>query len=195
MQEVGLPNVFPNELLLIFSGYLSFTKLLFLPFVILTAMSADFLAANILYFLFYKTGGLIIQKKPRWFPLSSKMIENLSSKITKRGNVNIFVFRITPFTRGYTSVISGLIHIRPGVFLPIIVFSGFTWATFWVMTGYLIGPFWSRFIQVSGSFETFMLILLAIGICTVLFVHFFRNWREKRSNMINSTDNSGNITK
>ena len=193
LQEIGLPNLFPNELLLIFSGYLSFTKLLFLPFVILTAMSADFIAANILYFLFYKTGGFIMQKKPRWFPISSKMIENLSAKITKRGNVTIFVFRVTPFTRGYTSVISGLIHIQPGIFLPIIVFSGFVWATFWVMTGYLIGPFWDRFIQFSGSFKTFMLILLAIGVCTVLFVFFFRKWREKKRNINNSADNSGDI--
>ncbi len=174
LQEVGFPNLFPNELLLIFSGYLSFTKLLFLPFVILTAMSADFIAANILYFLFYKTGGYIMEKKPKWIPLSSKLITRLSSKITKRGNVNIFIFRITPFTRGYTSVISGLIHIKPKIFLPIIVFSGITWACFWVITGHLIGPFWKQFTQNSGSFKTFMLCLLGLGIIIVLIVHFIR---------------------
>jgi membrane protein DedA with SNARE-associated domain len=182
LQEVGFPNPFPNELLLIFSGYLSYTKILFLPFIILTAISADFIAANIIYFVFYKTGVFILQKKPRWIPLSSKIIEKLSSRIAKRGNVNIFIFRITPFTRGYTSVISGLIHIRPGTFLPIIIFSGITWATFWVLTGHLIGPFWNNFIKNAGSFKVFMIILLGIGLFTVLIVHFIRNKRDKRHN-------------
>jgi Uncharacterized membrane-associated protein len=80
LQEIGMPNPFPNELLLIFSGYLSFKGLLFLPFVILTVLSADFIGTNILYFLFYNAGTFIMKKKPRWFPLSSGMIDRLSSK-------------------------------------------------------------------------------------------------------------------
>jgi membrane protein DedA with SNARE-associated domain len=174
LQEVGFPNLFPNELLLIFAGYLSFTKILILPFVILTAMSADFIAANILYFLFYKTGGYIMNKKPKWFPLSSGFINRLSSKISKKGNLNIFIFRITPFTRGYTSVISGLIHVNPKIFLPIIISSGITWACFWVITGHVIGPFWSQFTNNTDRFRVFMLCLLGIGILTVLLVHFIR---------------------
>jgi membrane protein DedA with SNARE-associated domain len=174
LQEIGLPNPFPNELLLIFSGYLAFQKILFLPFVILTALSADLVAANILYFMFYKTGSFILRKKPKWIPLSEKMIDRLSTKISKGGNVNIFIFRVTPFTRGYTSVISGLIHIQPKIFLPIVVFSGLTWAAFWVITGHLIGPFWKLFEQETGRFKIIMLIVLATAICIVLFKYFLR---------------------
>ena len=181
LQEVGFPNPFPNELLLLFSGYLSFTKILFLPFVILTAMFADFIAANILFFVFYRAGGYIMQKKPGWIPLSAKLINRLSSKISKKGNVNIFIFRITPFTRGYTSVISGLIHIRPKIFLPIIIFTGSIWATFWVLTGHLIGPFWTLFTQNTESFKVFMVVMLAIGIITVLLVHFIRKRHDTLS--------------
>ena len=34
LQEIGMPNPFPNELLLIFSGYLSFRGILFFPLAI-----------------------------------------------------------------------------------------------------------------------------------------------------------------
>ena len=183
LQELGLPNPFPNELLLIFSGYLTFTKILFLPFVILTALSADFVAANILYFMFYKTGSFILQKKPKWIPLSEKTIERLSTKISKGGNVNIFIFRVTPFTRGYTSVISGLIHVHPKIFLPILVFSGITWATFWVITGRLIGPFWNLFEQETGRFKIIMLIVLAIAICILLLNYFLRKRTRQMNNL------------
>jgi membrane protein DedA with SNARE-associated domain len=168
IQEVGLPNPFPNELLLIFSGYLTFSKILFLPMVILTALSADFVAANILYFVFYKAGAFVLQKKPRWIPLSTDMIDRLSAKISKEGNMSIFIFRVTPFTRGYTSVISGLILIKPKIYLPIVVFSGIIWAAFWVISGYLIGPFWNQFEQLTGKFKIFMLIVLVVAITIVI---------------------------
>jgi membrane protein DedA with SNARE-associated domain len=183
LQELGLPNPFPNELLLIFSGYLTFTKILFLPFVILTALSADFVAANILYFMFYKTGSFILQKKPKWIPLSEKTIERLSTKISKGGNVNIFIFRVTPFTRGYTSVISGLIHVQPKIFLPILVFSGITWAAFWVIIGHLIGPFWNLFERETGRFKIIMLIVLAIAICILLLNYFLRKRTRQKNNL------------
>ena len=108
-----MPNPVPNELLLMFSGYLSFKGLLFLPYVVITALSADFIGTNILYFLFYNTGTFIIQRKPRWFPLSSRTIERLTTRISRGGQLSIFIFRLTPFTRGYTSVITGLLQVKP----------------------------------------------------------------------------------
>ncbi len=181
LQEVGLPIPVPNELLLIFSGYLTFTKILLLPVVILTALSADFIAANILYFTFYTTGTFILQKKPKWIPVSAKMIDRLSAKISKGGNVNIFIFRITPFTRGYTSAISGLIHIKPKTFLPIAVFSGIIWATFWVTAGHVIGPYWKLFEEDTGRFKTILLIVLATAICLVALTYFLRKRTNKRN--------------
>jgi membrane protein DedA with SNARE-associated domain len=180
LQEVGLPNPFPNELLLIFSGYLTFTKILYLPGVIFTALTADFVAANILYYVFYKTGGLIMQKKPRWIPLSAKMIEKLSSKITQGGHVNIFIFRITPFTRGYTSVISGLIHIKPKIYLPIIVFTGIIWAVFWILTGRFLGPSWQLLAGDTGNLKTIMLIGLGIAVIVVVLIYFLKKRPEHK---------------
>lgn len=54
LQEIGMPNPVPNELLLIFSGYLSFKGFLFFPVTLLTVITADFIGTNILYFLFLR---------------------------------------------------------------------------------------------------------------------------------------------
>ena len=43
LQETGMPNPIPNELLLLFSGYLVFKGIFSLPLLILTAASADFI--------------------------------------------------------------------------------------------------------------------------------------------------------
>ena len=187
LQEIGMPNPFPNELLLIFSGYLSFKGILSLPFVILTVLSADFIGANILYFLFYNAGTFIMKKKPRWFPLSSGMIDRLSSKISKGGVLTIYIFRLTPFTRGYTSVIAGLLQVKPKIFLPVALFSGLTWATVYIVIGNLIGPSWNLFIQNIDSFRNYMLSALVIIICAVLLIYGFR---KKGKNKINAVVNN-----
>lgn len=173
-----MPNPFPNELLLMFSGYLSFKGLLYLPSVILTAVCADFIGTNILYFLFYHTGVYIMEKKPKWIPLPAKMIERLSCRISRGGQLSIYIFRLTPFTRGYTSVITGLLQIKPRVFLPIALISGITWATIYVVIGHYIGPSWHLFTQNLGSFKYIMLSVLIVILCIVLLVYFVRR-REK----------------
>jgi membrane protein DedA with SNARE-associated domain len=178
LQEIGMPNPFPNELLLIFSGYLSFKGLLFLPFVILTAISADFIGTNILYVLFYNAGTYIMLKKPKWFPLSARMIEQLTTKISKGGQLSIFIFRLTPFTRGYTSVITGLLQVKPKIFLPLALISAITWATVYVVIGHLIGPFWNLFTENIGSFKYIMFAFLASVLCVFLLVYLNRK-REK----------------
>ena len=85
LQEIGLPNPFPNEILLMFSGYLSFKGLLFLPFVIITAFLADFLGTNLLYFIFYTTGAFILKRRPKWFQFSESVIDRLTKKISNGG--------------------------------------------------------------------------------------------------------------
>ena len=180
LQEIGMPNPVPNELLLIFSGYLSFKGLLYLPSVILTAIIADFIGTNILYFLFYSTGALIMQKKPNWIPLSARMIGRLSTKISKGGQLSIFIFRLTPFTRGYTSVITGLLQIKPKVFLPIALISAISWATVYVVIGHFIGPSWNLFTKNIPSFKYIMVAVFSIILCMVLLVYWVRK-REKRN--------------
>jgi membrane protein DedA with SNARE-associated domain len=182
LQEIGMPNPIPNELLLMFSGYLSFKGFLYLPFVILTIISADFIGTNILYIIFYNAGTYIMQKKPKWIPLSATMIDRLTRKISEGGQFTIFIFRVTPFTRGYTSVITGLLHIKPRVFLPIALISASVWATIYVVIGYIIGPSWNLFTKDIGSFKYIMLAVLIIIFSTVLFVYYYRKKGKHKMN-------------
>jgi membrane protein DedA with SNARE-associated domain len=188
LQEIGMPNPFPNELLLIFSGYLCFKGLLDVPYVILAVVLADFIGTNILYFLFYSAGAFIMQKKPKWMPLSDTTISRLSDKISKGGHLRIYIFRVTPFTRGYASVITGLLQIKPAVFLPLALVSGLTWAIVYVVVGYFIGPSWDQIEANIGNLKYLLLVILALIISAFLFVYIVRSRKEQknRSYRINS---------
>jgi membrane protein DedA with SNARE-associated domain len=159
---------------------MSFKGLLFLPFVIATALCADFLGTNILYFIFYTTGTIILKKRPKWLPISDNMIDRLTTKISSGGQLSIYIFRLTPFTRGYASVITGLLHIKPKVFLPIAVISAGTWASVYVLIGNLIGPSWDMFATHIGSFNFLLLVVMAVTVSLTLFVNYRRSRRKKK---------------
>jgi membrane protein DedA with SNARE-associated domain len=193
LQEIGMPNPFPNELLLIFSGYLSFKRLLFLPFIILTAVSADFIGTNILYFLFLCSGTFIIRNKPKWIPLSTSMINRLTTKISSGGQLSIYIFRLTPFTRGYASVITGLLQVRPKVFLPIALISAISWASIYVVIGHLIGPSWNPLIQNIEIFKYIMIALFAVALSLFIILYCYKRRKkhgvEKGNNNLRTTFN------
>jgi len=182
-----MPNPIPNELVLMFSGYLSFKGLLYLPFVIFTVISADFIGTNILYVIFYNVGPYIIQKKPKWVPFSATMVDRLSRKISEGGQFSIFIFRVTPFTRGYTSVITGLLHIKPRIFLPIELISASAWATIYAVAGYIIGPSWNMVTKDIGSFKYIMLAVLITIFCTVLFIYYYRKKGQNKAKTSNQS--------
>jgi membrane protein DedA with SNARE-associated domain len=140
LQEVGVPNPIPNELVLLFSGYLVHTGSLKLTTVILSAVVGDLLAALILFEVFYFFGGLLFTKKPKWLPLPWKKLERLSLKMTKNGKTGTFIGRLTPFVKGYVSVFSGLIRLPQQQYGLIAVSTSIIWASAYVCCGYLIGP-------------------------------------------------------
>lgn len=187
LQEIGMPNPFPNELLLIFSGYLSFKGILFLPLVVVTAVSADFIGTNILYLLFVNAGEYIIRKKPKWIPFSSMVIDRLSLKISKGGQFTMFIFRLTPFTRGYTSVIAGLLNVRPKTFLPVAFLSAATWASIYVLAGYFIGPYWDLFMHHIERFKFIMIAIPVTILCLMFLIHFLKK-KAIRSNACSWND-------
>jgi len=174
-QEIGIPNPVPNELVLVFSGYLTYKSILSLPLVILTAVTADFSGTNILYFAFYFFGRYILKHKPRWLPISEKRIDALSSRLLKGGLWRIYLGRITPFIRGYTSVITGLLQVKPKIFLPIAFVSGLSWAAVCVTSGYILGPYWS-----SAGDKLAQAKIPVLVVAGTLIFFFFCRYLKKR---------------
>ncbi len=182
LQETGVPNPVPNELVLMFSGYLVFTGILHLPLVLFAAVSADFIGTNILYVVFYFFGVAILRHKPRWLPISQKAINKLTRRMSEGGKWMIFLGRLTPFIRGYTSVTAGLLQLSPKVFLPIALISAITWSSVYVILGKLLGPYWNR---ISGHFNNIKYMMLVI-LFVVLIIVIMRYLINKKLRMKNA---------
>jgi len=165
LQEVGFPNPIPNELVMVFSGYLCYTGMLKVPLVILVALLGDLLGSGILYAVFFFFGKKIMKKKPRWLPISQKKIDKLAAKFQKQGISAVIIGRLSPFIRGYVSVLMGLMNYPAKKYLWILVGTAIFWACFYVLTGYLIGPYWklvSTYKAYWMLLPVFMLLLIGL---------------------------------
>ena len=175
-QEMGIPNPVPNELVLMFSGYLSLNGALSFPIIILVTVFADLIGTMILYTIFYFFGLYILQRKWRWLPTSPEKINQLTKRISGGGIWIIYLGRLIPFIRGYTSVIVGLLHIRAKVFLPVAFISALTWSIVFVMIGRKVGPLLN---PAGNNFEIVKVIVISSVLIILLVISLVRYFKKK----------------
>ncbi len=161
LQEIGIPS-FPNELLLLYTGYLAYKGILNLFMVLLMVVSADISGSLALYTLFYCCSEFLIQHQPKWITVPHKKIMRLKIKMRKEAGRNIFLGRLIPFLRGYVSVVAGMLHINIKNYGSMIVLSALLWSGGYVMIGCLAGPFWNTVFQNSDSLKNYIIILPAV---------------------------------
>jgi len=184
VQELGIPNPVPNEMILLFAGYLAYTKILSFPIIFIAGVSADFIGTTILYAIFYFFGDWIIRHAPRWLPVHK--IEGIKQKLRKNSGRNIFIGRLLPYLRGYASVAAGLLKISPQKFLPSVIGSAILWTGGYIIAGRLLGKQWNKLTE-TLSFWQITLILIAL----VLFffygvpkiINFLKNLKIKKINV------------
>ena len=181
LQEIGVPNPVPNEVILIFSGYLASTSVLSFPLLFLAAVSADIIGTTLLYGVFHFFGDELIKHAPRWLPVEK--INKVKDRIQKGGMWGIYLGRLMPYVRGYTSVAAGLVRIPPKTYLPAILFSAITWTGGYIIAGKLLGKRWDSLAASMGLWQ--VVIVSAVIIVLVFFIipWIFRCVKRRRSSM------------
>jgi len=90
LQEIGIPTLVPNELVLVFSGYLTVDGTLSLPLVFTAAILGDFLGTTVLFYVFYFFGKKILEKKPGGFQLTGRKLKDLDKLLPRKRNGGCF---------------------------------------------------------------------------------------------------------
>jgi membrane protein DedA with SNARE-associated domain len=148
LQEIGVPNPVPNELVLLFSGYLISVGKLDLTLVWLTAACADIIASSLLYMTFYYFGQRLLQKWPH--VIAASTLDSFTTRIAYQDRWGIYVGRLMPFIRGYAAVAAGLLKISPGIFLPAVLVTALAWSGGYVIAGKLLGQEYAKVISKLG---------------------------------------------
>ncbi len=170
LQEVGFPNPIPNELVMIASGYLAYLGVLNFPLIVISAFVGDLVGSVLLYSAFYFFGQIIMRRKPSWIKLPEKKINSIKLKIETSGQTGIFMARLTPFIRGYVSVLCGLLQIPPRKYIVLLIGTASIWSFFYVGIGFIIGPYWNLVTESSADLQFYLgFTTLAMLVVVVVF--------------------------
>jgi membrane protein DedA with SNARE-associated domain len=137
LQELGMPGL-PNELMLLYFGYLGRRAGLSYPCLISLVILADIGAAFILYTVFYHGKYFLQRIKPRWLRLPEKKIATLKSRVVSSNGRNIFIAKLTPFVRSYLPVVAGLLQVEFFLYGRIVIGTAVIWSGGWVTAGWLL---------------------------------------------------------
>lgn len=179
LQEIGVPNFIPNEFVLLFAGYLTYNGTLSLPLAILTAVAADVIGTTALYIVFLYFGKEIVKHKPRWIPIDDEKIKRISNLISSKALWGIYLGRLIPFVRGYTSVAAGLVQVKMLPFLSMVILSAVTWSGGYVIAGRLLGSEWQKAIDKFHMAQGVLSLIAVLIIGALLFRFFYRQIKQK----------------
>ena len=165
IQEIGIPT-FPNEILLIYSGYIAFTGVLNIFWVICVALSADVLGTFLLYIIFNHWGDYLYKIILKWLPGSFQLFAFIKMKIQQKGRVGVLTGRLLPYVRGYTSVVAGLFKMNFKEYSPMILLSAIIWTGGYILIGWFCGSY-CKTIFGKIFFINHMILILLVSILLV----------------------------
>ena len=173
-----MPNPLPNELVLLFSGYLTSIGKLDFTIVLITVIAADTLGSSVLYIAFYYFGQRVLQKWPRVIPTTK--LAYLTARVSHKNRWSIYVGRHIPFLRGYTAVAAGLLKIPPRIFLPAVLLSALTWSGGYVIAGKLLGHEYVNVVSKLGLGKAVLVGLVSLCIIGFLWSRRHHWLKQKR---------------
>ncbi len=174
LQEIGVPNPVPNELVLLFAGALTIIGgLSFWP-TLLTAVSADVIGTTLLFTVFYFFEHKIMERVKKWEKINQKL-EKVKETVLKRGRWGIFLGRMMPYIRGYVSVAAGILNIPYKNFLPMVVLPALLWTGGYVTLGHFLGIKWQ---SVADFIHQYQWILLVAVITAIAFWFYWKSRKD-----------------
>ena len=137
IQELGMPGL-PNELVLLYFGYLSRKAGLSFVVVISIAILADITGSFLLYLLFYYGKVFLVRIKPKWLLLPERKIALLKDKIAMGKGRHLFIAKLTPFVRSYLPVVAGLLQVEQLLYARTIIITAVIWSGGLITTGWIV---------------------------------------------------------
>ncbi|MDA8206051.1 MAG: DedA family protein [Thermaerobacter sp.] len=173
----GVPS--PDEIILLFSGYLISTHRFSYPLVILAAVAGSTLGATGAYFLARFGGRRLMLKYFRFLFRTPERLNYWEDYFARRGDIIVLVGRIISGVRAVISYPAGLFEMPYWRFLLYTVAGSLIWALLAVTVGYILGPHVIRALNASKHYE--LPIVIGVILLVVLWYLWDRRKKQRRS--------------
>lgn len=157
-----------TEATLPFAGFLASKGFLFVPLIIAASVLGDLVGGIIAYYIgFYLEEKVIlsaIKKYGKYILLKESDYVKTTNLIKKYGSPVVFVAKMTPGLKAWTSVAAGICEINFKKYLIASFSASIIYNSTLVIVGYYLGKNWSIIVHYFNKAQLIPIILVVLGI-------------------------------
>jgi membrane protein DedA with SNARE-associated domain len=181
VEEAGIPLPLPNEVALMYVGYLSSQGQLDPNLAGLSATAGATCGSAILYTLALRGGRRLIHRFGRFIHVTDARIDQAERWVARYGMISIPVARLTPGLRIATTIVAGVLRVPYRVVIVSVVGVSLVWSFFWVHLGRALGDRWE---EAAQTFERAGRVGIGIVVAVVAIVLLVRwLWQRRRERL------------
>jgi membrane protein DedA with SNARE-associated domain len=191
VEEAGVPLPLPNEVALMYVGYLASQGQLDPVLVSLSATAGATCGSAILYTLALRGGRRLIHRFGKFIHVTDERIDQAERWVARYGMISIPVARLTPGLRIATTIVAGVLRVPYRVVVVSVVGVSLVWSFFWVYLGRALGERWE---EAAHTFERAGRIGIAVVVAVVVVVLVGRwLWQRRRKAQQGATGAAGGL--
>ncbi|WP_018750439.1 DedA family protein [Paenibacillus sanguinis] len=180
----GLPVDFialplpPGQTTLTYTGYLSYERIISLPWALLAAYAGSFIGITATYFIGYRVGAPLAERYGKWILLKPVYLQRTRKVYEKYGNKMLLISFFIPGVRQFFGYFVGMIRVPFRIFALYASVGAGLWVSLFVGIGYIFGEQWQVAIHWVEKYIIYFFIG-AGGIASALIYVKWRKWRLK----------------
>ncbi len=180
VEEAGVPLPLPNEVALMYVGYLAYQGKLDANLAGLVATLGAAGGSGLLYFLARRGGRHLIHRYGRFIHVTDERLDQAERAVARWGAISVPVARLTPGLRIASTIVAGVLRVSYRIVIVSVVGVSLVWSFFWVHLGRLLGDRWEEGAAAFERAGRWGIVGIATVVATVLLVRWFLARRKAR---------------
>lgn len=180
VEEAGLPLPLPNEVALMYVGYLAYQGRLDANIAGLVATLGATGGSALLYYIARRGGRPLIHRFGKFIHVTEERLNQAERVVAKWGPISIPIARLTPGLRIATTIVSGVLNVSYKVVLVSVIGVSLIWSYFWVHLGRALGDRWEEGAQTFERAGRWGVLVIIAIIAIVLLVRWLLKRRATR---------------
>ncbi len=172
VEEAGVPLPLPNEVALMYVGYLSSQGQLDPNLAGLVATLGAAGGSALLYTISRRGGRRLIHRFGRFIHVTDERLDQAERTVARYGPISIPIARLTPGLRIATTIVSGVLRVSYRVVIISVVGVSLVWSFFWVHLGRALGDRWEEGARTFERLGRWGIVIIVGVIALVLLVRW-----------------------
>ena len=194
VEEAGVPLPLPNEVALMYVGYLAYQGKLDANLAGLVATLGAAGGSALLYTIARRGGRRLIHRFGKFIHVTDERLNQAENAVARWGPISIPIARLTPGLRIATTIVSGVLRVSYRVVIVSVVGVSLVWSYFWVHLGRLLGDRWEEGAKTFERAGRWGIVVIIVIVAIFLLMRWLlQRLKVRREGALLTVDTSSDV--